>query len=641
MARCSLRNTTRTLSTGVAKSPCSKKPTLRRVLSTVAPGPTATSNNNVNLGSKSSSGAANPGSLTRQAPLTLLHKASKLLPQVLEYGPASVREGRAVKSDAWDRIMSNVYDDLSASTPRPVRLAVYGVDEHSGSEDFVTALLSNPLGSSEAQIEVLRDRWNDAPGDSLTISYGPEPLAEGSTIELPTSYLQQFPAPVELTELRASSPTPQHKPSSIPDSVLSKLYEADILILLCNPLVTSLHTLLSTPLPSNTILIVTTTPTQTIDLDHLLSRVPEHAPKPTIHLADPKRAADAITLLRTNPTSSLVVQRFQDAFSGSNVSAVTRTLESILRLPNDAPSKDPSDALRAKFALARMQDALSHCQSSLAEFKTLLNAAQIDASRLNDRLQEIRARVELDFLGPAQASTSALSTPAGPPNTKRRYNEVAESVRIAEGQMKEVMSRFTWWRMVLRVDEITTHVAAALQRTWCPELERKLLVHTGELHSIQTELTKASFSLLSKHRVLPTNVLRNSLLQLETLPQHRLTTNSLTGPIYARRNQIIEFPTTRLHVVGQKAVLGMSGGIVGGAGLGWVGWMGWLVGSGEGLLGSLGLEPATAMGLGALSAVASVRWAVGRWEKGKRKWWEDWRRVGDGLDRDLRVCVYG
>lgn len=79
---------------------------------------------------------------------------------------------------------------------------------------------------------------------------------------------------------------------------------------------------------------------------------------------------------------------------------------------------------------------------------------------------------------------------------------------------------------------------------------------------------------------------------------------------------------------------------MGGAGIGWVGWMGWLVGSGEGLFASLGMtmEPATAMGVGALTAVASIRWAVGRWEKGKRKWWEDWRRIGDGLDRDLRVC---
>ncbi|TFK23943.1 hypothetical protein FA15DRAFT_670029 [Coprinopsis marcescibilis] len=43
------------------------------------------------------------------------------------------------------------------------------------------------------------------------------------------------------------------------------------------------------------------------------------------------------------------------------------------------------------------------------------------------------------------------------------------------------------------------------------------------------------------------------------------------------------------------------------------------------------------MAVGALSAVASIRWAVGQWEKGKKKWWEDWHRVGEGLDRDLRV----
>jgi hypothetical protein len=104
---------------------------------------------------------------------------------------------------------------------------------------------------------------------------------------------------------------------------------------------------------------------------------------------------------------------------------------------------------------------------------------------------------------------------------------------------------------------------------------------------------------------------------------------------------MIEYPTARLHLTAQRTVLGMSGGIVGGAGVGWVGWMGWLVGNSESLLGSLfGMEPVTAMGVGALTAVASVRWAVGRWERGKKKWWQDWRRVGEGLERDLRVRCF-
>jgi len=49
------------------------------------------------------------------------------------------------------------------------------------------------------------------------------------------------------------------------------------------------------------------------------------------------------------------------------------------------------------------------------------------------------------------------------------------------------------------------------------------------------------------------------------------------------------------------------------------------------------LEPGTAIGIGAFTALAGTRWAVSIWEKAKRKWWKDWARVSEGLERDLAV----
>lgn len=46
-----------------------------------------------------------------------------------------------------------------------------------------------------------------------------------------------------------------------------------------------------------------------------------------------------------------------------------------------------------------------------------------------------------------------------------------------------------------------------------------------------------------------------------------------------------------------------------------------------------------ALGAGVLSAVLGVRWGVGRWERAKRRWWESWARVDEGLERDLKVCI--
>jgi hypothetical protein len=150
-------------------------------------------------------------------------------------------------------------------------------------------------------------------------------------------------------------------------------------------------------------------------------------------------------------------------------------------------------------------------------------------------------------------------------------------------------------------------------------------------------MTESAFTLLSAHQNVPSAVLRNTLLQLKGLPKYRLTPESLTQPLFTRRDQILQYPTTRLHIAGQRAVLVMSGGVATGAGISWAGWLGWLLGGGEGLLGFVGMDAGTAVGVGILSAVASIRWAVGKWEKSKERWWQDWSRVGEGLDRDLKV----
>ena len=77
--------------------------------------------------------------------------------------------------------------------------------------------------------------------------------------------------------------------------------------------------------------------------------------------------------------------------------------------------------------------------------------------------------------------------------------------------------------------------------------------------------------------------------------------------------------------------------MLGGFGVAWAGWAGQL-----GILGSYGagMETETAAGVGMPSAALGVRWAVGKWERAKRRWWKDWDRVGEGLERDLRVCRF-
>jgi len=51
------------------------------------------------------------------------------------------------------------------------------------------------------------------------------------------------------------------------------------------------------------------------------------------------------------------------------------------------------------------------------------------------------------------------------------------------------------------------------------------------------------------------------------------------------------------------------------------------------------VSSATATGTGILGSVLVLRWFVARWEKGKRQWWQDWNRAGQGLERDIKEML--
>lgn len=53
-------------------------------------------------------------------------------------------------------------------------------------------------------------------------------------------------------------------------------------------------------------------------------------------------------------------------------------------------------------------------------------------------------------------------------------HEVAEALKLAEKNVREVMTRLNWWRMLGRVDEISNIVTAAVETAWCPVLEKKV-----------------------------------------------------------------------------------------------------------------------------------------------------------------------
>lgn len=163
------------------------------------------------------------------------------------------------------------------------------------------------------------------------------------------------------------------------------------------------------------------------------------------------------------------------------------------------------------------------------------------------------------------------------------------------------------------------------------------MFHAGRLAALQDSF-KDSAAALS--RSFPPSspfhspVLHNTLERIASAPSYPLTAAALTAPLHARQSQL-GFPTERLHASAQRAVITMSGSVLGGFGVAWAGWASEL-----GLAGgffSVGMGAETAMGVGMLGAAVGVRWAVARWDSARRRWWKDWDRVGEGLERDLKV----
>jgi hypothetical protein len=491
--------------------------------------------------------------------------------------------------------------------------------------------------------------------------------ADASTLQIPSSYLQRFPVPIYIKEL---APTPSSQARSLSNTIpivhdadVIAIFEADIPVIVCNSLTTPLPLLLCTAFPTNNaILVVTSTPPPESKSPYANSFLYRHLPK--LHyntelnslktlFIDPARAVQALRTLRSGSNSSLAVQRYQDDFVGSGIATFTDALKAKLssiapQSPNNhVSSVSVSSTLRTQTAIAHIGSALSACAHSLQCAKADITTVYADVSELNGKVEDARARVQNEVFG--------LSWQHKPSTTKLGRNEVTEALKVAEREMKVVMDRLTWWRMVWRVDEISCIVGAAVERAWCTELEKKvgdivsstlynlidslltqLILHAGRLSALQKALTSSTFTVLSSRSSPPFNspILYNTALQLCSSPSYPLTPQTLTSPIHTRRIQIIQYSTTRLHLAGQRAVLGMSCGLVTGIGLSGAGWVGW---TGEGLLGLVGMDAGTAIGVGVLSGLACVRWGLGKWESAKKKWWEDWVRVSEGLGRDLTV----
>ncbi|KAK1236318.1 hypothetical protein PQX77_000434 [Marasmius sp. AFHP31] len=332
---------------------------------------------------------------------------------------------------------------------------------------------------------------------------------------------------------------------------------------------------------------------------------PPHVRTRKILFVDPSRARSGLDAIQSDPSSPAAIEFYRHEFSGSRVGDILRTLKEHF-------AESPTLQVVQKRTLF----------SQLVAAETDINASLDRACNLRDLAEEEREKAVKEILG-------------GEP--------VRHAVAQAKRDIKPSIDRLTWWRMVWRVDEISSYVHDVVKGSWCRELEEHLIFQSGKLTNLQHKLERESFSILPSPDSactpypdsvphIPSSTIQNLLRQQCRLPSYPLLPNALTSPLQTRLKQLTA-PTTRLHLTAQRATLGIGASVASGVGLSWSAWLATIQPLHFPLFGNV--EPTTALGLGLLSLAAGIRLTQTRVEKAKKRWWEDFDRVSEGLDRDI------
>ncbi|KAI6166145.1 hypothetical protein EDD17DRAFT_124319 [Pisolithus thermaeus] len=553
--------------------------------------------------------------------LALLRKTIDFLPRA---SPVIANQGQLNSFAFWCELLESTSAELSSgqtSASPKARINVCGIGESSGAKEMVTALLDDPF-SDPVYSDILRNRWESRP-NVIMVEHGPSPTFENHSevgkLNSPSTWLLQYPYDIQLFELPTFDSMSEGNIKA-----MKLLWNSDILILVCDPLLVPIvalaartRRLLNRP---NTILAFTSSTPSEYRRSQVTKELSDLGCEPgRILFLDPMQALRATTSLQTDSNFSLAVERYQNASLSSHISSLGVAIGELL---GERESTDASSSsLRTQTALTQIQSALDDSGEGVACAAERVSQVFAGLAKLRSQIEGVRDRVEKEVLG-------------GP-------NDVESALAQGANRMKAMLGSLSFWNIVWMVDEIEAMVSAAVRLEWCKELEDELILQTGRLSCAQDHLWRSTSDLLSTlappspYSSLHSPLLHNQLQQVASAPSYALTSAILTVPVHDRRAQLTKYSTSRLHQEAQKAVVGAFVGFLGGAGVSW-----WLAIGSHILSFGPGAEIASAVGVGAIIAVSSLRWAVGKWERAKRRWMQDLERVSDGTKRDLKTSLH-
>ncbi|GAA5913005.1 uncharacterized protein JCM6883_000486 [Sporobolomyces salmoneus] len=273
-------------------------------------------------------------------------------------------------------------------------------------------------------------------------------------------------------------------------------------------------------------------------------------------------------------------------------------------------------------------------QTALYVLSSALSRAAFSAATLQDTLTSARNSLEALSQQTSESSRRLLASPSFGVDSKTGMFPLPDQELLESRQaIQEVFDkRLQFYKLPFnKIDDISSELSLVISQTYLTRFEKHLLYSTGLFSSHSTELSKSLHSTLEKPPFKENELLHSSILENEISKSLHPSPNSptyipptsLSTPISLRRSQLLSSPLSTLHRTARKALTSS------------------LTLSVASLLSAVGLnlvhavELANCAGVGVLGSTLAVWLFQGRWERGKKKFWREFERVGGGVSEDL------
>ena len=442
--------------------------------------------------------AAEPAtSLPRPNALTLIHKASALLPSVLSPTPKQPVESLRL----WTELLDYAHNASAArkepadNENRAARIVgefapsrslgpvcsyslfsasgtVHGAHSDSGAFDLVTALLEDEFPSNSENTNLLRSRPRDI---TRTIQSGSAPTQSFNSLSLSSRWLTRFPTPVEIVEL----------PTTTSDADLITLLTADIPVVVLNPIMTTPSAVLQSPLyrivldhPHAILAIVgIETPETRSYVQSLFASYLHRSERgsggveetmwtklPKVIYVNPSQALESLRTLKKNPTSLQAIEDYQHGKLSSRISEFDGAIRENVTEAKVVLGKDASS--RAFTAIALLHRSLNLARRSLEDGSREVDDLARGISKLLGETETIKASLHPGVLGIRD----------GVPGKTTGTDEVKRAMIKSKEDVKHTLDALGWWKLLWRVDDVQGIVNAAIHRQWCKDLEHMVCV---------------------------------------------------------------------------------------------------------------------------------------------------------------------